>query len=247
MIPISLKEGRERLEKNLDENLKILRILYSMSSLLAMRELILGFRVTQVGIAHISIQYMFGALVLVLLGIRFFWGVGNVRRFLLHDIARYFSARTAEEQKKEVDYASLKREVLHRSIYLRVMLWDVPMLLAQSFLFFLLCQLLPEVIHGNGSDRPYERLNDFAIMYCTLILMNAFWLITLTAKESSSGPEVIWGRINVTTAVIAILLSPLKLYLGDETYLWVLLVLFFASSVYDFYRTGWVYLVSEPG
>ncbi len=247
MTTLTLEKGKERLEKNLDENLKILRILYSMSSLLAMRELILGFRITQTEIAHVSILYMFGALVLVVLGVRFFWGVGNVRRFLLEDMARYFSAKTAGALKQEIDYTRLKSEVLHRSIYLRVMLWDVSMLLAQSFVFFLLCQLLPLVVHGNGSSKPFDRLNDFVVLYCGLILMNAFWLATLSSQGSPARPEAVWGRINIVTAVIGLLSLPLKPYIGSEPYLWFLLLLFFASSVYDFYRTGWVYLVSDPG
>ncbi|MDR4493370.1 MAG: hypothetical protein R3B74_02900 [Nitrospirales bacterium] len=242
----------EQIKNNLDENLKVLRIIYATSFLLGMRELLLGFNVKEISLENFSwphFIYLCGATVLLLLAIRLFWGVGNIRRFLVEKIDDYFSKFKGSQTPEQFPIESekgIESKVLTAEVWVRVMGLDLPLMLSQSFIFFLLCELLPIAIFGSSEIEPLERMNEFKWLFFSILFVNIVWLLLLKTHGKTSS-EYTWIKNNLFFLIFGILIF--ESFPQDNQWLYFSMILawFFLNSVIDFVMTGWAYLVGPSG
>ena len=125
------------------------------------------------------------------------------------------------------------------------MVVHVPVLLAHSFGFFLLCRIYTELFESNGalvSGFPEK----FVIYYCSLLALNAIWLVVLQLPQTPSKiikePEALWIANN-TIFVIVISVGFFLLGFGFMF----AITCFFLNSVIDLLFNGKAYLTASPG
>ena len=75
-----LERKVEQRKENIDKNLDLLRTIYGVSYILGYRELASQFPIEFDEYGKAQWLYVFSSIALVLLSIRFFWGVGVIRR-----------------------------------------------------------------------------------------------------------------------------------------------------------------------
>jgi hypothetical protein len=171
-----------RLTTYLDRELTVIRTLYAIS-------FIVGFQ--KIGEAayflffqeHTHLAFtaaLFGlvgliTLVLVLLGFRFFWAVGNIRRFVFRRISNL------EPPKR-------KTLMLHIAL-----LFVVPLL------FYFLCRIFQDLVTSLSLAQFNKR---FLLVYGVLLLANSGWLALLTYRLPKH-PERFWMINNFIFGVLA--------------------------------------------
>lgn len=89
-------------------------------------------------------------LTLSLLGVRFFWAVGNIRRFLL-----------------EAEHPPGSH------VRLLVMSVNVPILMIHAYLFYLLCRVNQDM---TSLELMSQKARLFVVLYSALLLLNAIWV-----------------------------------------------------------------------
>ncbi|AOE48905.1 hypothetical protein [Kangiella sediminilitoris] len=230
------------LHKNLLENFKVLRFIYAVSFVIGYRELLIHFRP---GVS-VSIEFIVGAVILLFLAIRFLWGVGNIRRFVLELIPRNLD-------KKVDDNGNLRGHLEHVGItrfqWMRIMAFDVPILLCHSFLFFFLAQILVEVDQQTILETKDDYMYKFIRVYASLLLINSIWLNTLKAAGQKRSSESKWMLNNIVFGLFGWLMFIAGWFewVSATTAFFIAMSAFFINSMLDFYMTGWAYIVGKPG
>ena len=232
------------LEKHLYENFKILRVIYGISYLAGFRELLLGFE----RIHHFVplVTYLIGCGVLLLLAMRLFWGLGNIRRYLSEKIPINISS-ALDDNGEFLDKSKKAEHIgLTKFQWCRVMIVDIPILLIHSFIFYLLCNSLQEVILDSDTS---GQLSNFLFTYSIILLLNVAWLGSLMTKTNTNNPEYIWFYNNMICGFLLFFTALIPLFNGAPTslILWWAFFVAVGNSIFDLYKTGWVYLVGEPG
>jgi hypothetical protein len=172
-----------RLTTYLDRELAVIRTLYAIS-------FIVGFQ--KIGEAvyflffqehsHLSFSgALFGLvglimLALVLLGFRFFWAVGNIRRFVFRKI-------------------SILQPPKRKTLMLHIaLLFVVPLL------FYFLCRIFQDLVNSLSLAQFNKR---FLLVYGILLMANSGWLVLLTHKLSRN-PERFWMINNFLFGIAAL-------------------------------------------
>jgi hypothetical protein len=114
------------------------------------------------------------ASVLLLIGIRFFWAAGNIRRFV-----------------------TLKAPQPHDRKLVTVV--HFPILLLHSFLIYFFCRLL-SMVH-TWKDVTVEG-SHLAWSIVGFLILNAVWLFCLVFRRQKWEPELFWIKNNVQTAAV---------------------------------------------
>jgi len=253
-----------RVKAPLERTLASIRTLFGVSLLLGFREVAL----TAYEVFKTRERYSagdFGLLsvllvALVLLGIRLFWAVEVIFRFVLSRVGLVKPPRT-----------------------LRLVLLNYPVLFLHAIGFFFLCATFGRIAWSlSTSDDEAGRQAkqfvvqgarvDFIVAYCALLLLNCFWLNDFlpanrkifrwpfarstrpeltSAPPSALGPplpEEVWIKNNLTFVVFG-LFCLVFCAMSDRTSTVPLLfagVLLIANSVFDVYRTRHSYAWGDP-
>src|SRR6266849_7147920 len=83
-------------EKNVDENLKVLRTIYAVLFVVGFREVLTAIDLSNGIFNALPLAFLFSAVALVALATRMFWGVGNIRRHTGEILDRYKAAHPGE-------------------------------------------------------------------------------------------------------------------------------------------------------
>jgi hypothetical protein len=232
-------------EKNVDENLKVLRTIYAVLYVVGFREVLTNIDFGK-GVLHaLPLTFLVSSSALVLIAIRMFWSVGNIRRHTSYLFERY----VAEHQRS--DAAALSKNVFRGWPGVIIMLFDVPTLLIQSFLFYMLCKLQPVMLSG---EHAYVHVREFLAVFCALLILNAIWLATFKARGSAVAPQTFWLWNNIGFAVLGAAIWLLTasgrcvLPLGnDQGLFWAVTALCLLNSIVDLRVTAWAYFIGPPG
>jgi hypothetical protein len=156
-----------------------------------------------------------------LLGIRFFWATGNIRRFLL------------------------QRVILLDPPNTRLLLFvHFPLLILHAVLFFFLCRFYWDIC-VNGLYDSY--VSGLLTVFTFLLVLNIGWLYLLRRKRTDRGPEFSWMVNNIVFALLGVL-SLWLFYscpLGSDTELLIAAMLVLANSALDFVLTGGSYFLGD--
>jgi len=233
---------QSEVNKNIDESLKVLRTIYAVLYVVGFREVLSSIDLSQ-GILHALIRAFLPGSVLVLIAVRMFWAVGNIRRYADQVEKTYLNTYPRDE--------SVRRHIFEGRTGVYIMIFDVPVLLLHSFAFFLLCKLMPIVLASNyalGSVR------DFLAVFCALLVLNVVWLLALMIRDRrlACAPQTVWLMNNVAFAVLsaaAWLASSARheLIPDGATLFWISMALCGFNSLVDLRLTAWAYLVGPPG
>jgi hypothetical protein len=217
-----------RISAYLDRDLSIIRILYAISFVLGFQKLgeaayLLLFQgnptVDLSGKMKVLLVLLF--LSLTFLGFRFFWAIGNIRRFVLRRISELRPPRRQHVV------------ALHMAI-----------LFCYPALFFFLCRLLQDFCQ-NLALLPFAR--QFITVYSILLLANAVWLLILTYGSAHKDQEWLWLINNAAVGVTAVLwlyfglcqgISPLIITYGAT-------LLLLANNLVDLLFTSKAYIMGD--
>jgi hypothetical protein len=248
MAAISVKDFREEVTRNTDENLKVLRTIYAVLFVVGFREAMVGLNLSDGLTKGLTLPWAVSSVALVLVAVRMFWGVSNIRRYVVEALAQYFSDK---EGNTSVDRDTAFHEVVGRWKTLRIMAVDVPILLSHSFLFYLLCKLQPLVLADPSNQ---SRVGEFVGTFSVLLLLNGFWLVWLATKWSTHAPEFVWLLNNLSFAFLpctVYFLAPASWFaadwIGASAVFWIAVALYLANSAVDLLLTSWAYMVGPPG
>jgi len=223
-----LRGNPARITGNLDRELGVIRMVYAFS-------LTLGFREITESVYSLLFEGRSGlawpekllfsvvAFAVGSIGIRFFWGVGNIRRFVLR---RVFDANPVPRP---------------------TLIYHVFMLLLHALVFIFICHLYKGLwIIPVPIDRPEM----YFILGCgCFLLLNSFWLRTLTFGRPGEGPERLWIRSNLFFGILLVLTVVVSMRCAVSTECTLLFSTFciLANSVYDLWKTRDVYVLSGTG
>lgn len=199
-------EKSRQIEVRYGFDLTLIRLLYGMMIALGLGELLKGFydgsdRISaryksistsvtaRTGVwLYAGIEYasfFCAGLGVSLIGLRFFWAVGNIRRFMI---------LRANESGQILPEDQAMLVLLH-----------YPAIILHGFLFFLLCR----TYLGLSERRNFGK---FSIFAAALFLTNIFWLATLSLlyepslpRVSRVEPEIRWIVINIVTLLYGVI------------------------------------------
>jgi hypothetical protein len=178
-----------------------------------------------------QIAFFFPNVAMVFLGLRFFWAVVNIRRYVERADADLLAGRASSRQPYEQ----------------RVVLLHIPMLILHGALFCFGAQFASDML-VNTESRLATWL--FVAYYAAFQYLNSLWLWVLVRQvevaPGSERRESFWIRNNVvaSTAGIAVVTISSTLKLNHEVALAISCAIFVASSVLDLSRTAYHYLES---
>lgn len=162
-------------------------------------------------------------LTLSLLGVRFFWAVGNIRRFLL-----------------EAEHPPGSH------VRLLVMSVNVPILMIHAYLFYLLCRVNQDM---TSLELMSQKARLFVVLYSALLLLNAIWVKFLVwhrpKKKDKKTPEKIWSRNNLICGVGALAAMLFGFRKAALLALMFAALFYIINSVVDLYTTSETYLSPE--
>lgn len=153
---------------------------------------------------------VFTAISIGALGVRFFWAIGNIRRFVLHRIIN-------------LDPPNRRAIVmLHFSF-----------LFLHATAFFLMCEVFQDLGQHTLGREAIDRL---ILTLILLLAMNAIWLLFLIKGRTDHGPERAWLLNNsFFTVVFAIILFKIgSLAKTPEAMLTIVAACSMANSLLDF-------------
>jgi hypothetical protein len=228
-------------EKNVDENLKVLRTIYAVLYVVGFREVLTAIDLKGGILNGLPLAFLASAVALVALAIRMFWGVGNIRRHTGEMLVRYEALHPGQ------GFASASKGIFKGPQGFLIMVFDVPVLLTHSFLFYLLCKLQPLIL--GGADQLVNTRQFIAVL-STLLGLNALWLATLKLRKSGAPPQTFWffnnlcfaGTLTGLWRISSPSLSECQLFSGP-TLMWLAVGVCLLNSVLDLCFTAWAYLV----
>jgi GNAT superfamily N-acetyltransferase len=156
-----------------------------------------------------------------LLGIRFFWATGNIRRFVLHGVTELQPPNT-------------------RSL----LFFHFPLLILHAVLFFFLCRFYQDIC-TNGLHDSY--VLGLLIVFTFLLALNVAWLTLLRMKRVDRGPEFLWMANNIAFALLGIVAYQVFYHCHVEvnTQLFLTGLLVLSNSILDFLLTGGTYFLGD--
>lgn len=220
-----------RVAPKLDRDLNIVRALYGISLTLAFQEMV---RATYRLIAHRWHDYPAGVDLLLLalafglsmVGCRFFFAAGNIRRYYLRHIAKL-------EKIPEVH---------------TIVMVHLPVLFAHAVLYFFLCESFSDLV--NSGTNPGTSLF-FAIVVTTLLWLNAIWLLCLKVRGISPDglvwPEDTWILNNAICGLAGLASALLFAQCREHGVISLLLitVVIITNSVIDLWYVSNAYLLGD--
>ncbi len=166
-----------------------------------------------------------------LLGLRFFWAVVNIRRYL-------------EQAEAVVHATGGHRKALFER---KVVLLHIPLLILHGWLFYFGSQFAADMLVSAESRRASV---SFVVFYAGFQLLNVLWLASLVADFRSSvrreEREKFWIFNNLIASASGMLLAFIWKPLGMD-HEWMLALactVYVLSSVADLWRTAYHYLES---
>jgi hypothetical protein len=159
--------------------------------------------------------------VLSALGTRFFWAVGNIRRFVLQRVG-------------QLDPPSRKWLVIAH----------FPLLFLHAVLFYILCRIYQDIcIYGL---KPHYS-SSFVEAYGGLLALNVVWLLLLRHKRQDTGLEKLWMVNNAVSAMAAFAwLAAFKhCNISPEVQLFVASALFAMNSAIDLFGASHAYIMRD--
>jgi len=156
-----------------------------------------------------------------LIGIRFFWATGNIRRFLLQRVIALKPPKTRD-----------------------LLLGHFPALVLHAVLFFFLCRFYQDVCL-NGLKGSY--VQGLVLVFSCLMSLNVLWLAVLRRKRKDPGPEFIWIANNAVFAALGIVY--LEEWHGFDVHpqlsLAIALLLLLLNSTIDLLAAGRSYILGD--
>jgi len=214
-----------RVGSDLDRSLTLIRTLYGIALVLGFQEIVrsiysLFFENTMYISPSRKILLSCLTLVLSMLGLRFFWAVGNIRRFFL---------------RRTVSLDPPSRTPL--------VVFHFPVLFSHAVLFFLLCKLFSAFSASLSFDR-YAL--PFIAVYVVLLLVNSQWLCFLTTEKDEK-PESLWfwNNVGFSCAACVVLAVAESRGLSGEVQLFVTSGLFIANSLIDMVMVSDAYVAGD--
>lgn len=226
-------ESEKNTRTNIDKNLDLLRTLYAISYILGYRILGEKFPIEFADYSRGDYFFVTASVALMFLSMRLFWGVNNIRRHL-HEVIKF----------------NAEGRITNLWRVRETMLVHVPILLAHSFIFYLLCRIVGDFSLGLNSyvDGSETLVWRFICLYLLLLVVNTVWLFALKTKGRRDAPENVWMWNNGLTAIAltSVLIGDYFFDLfspGSHGLLISSLILFFVNSFADYYFAAKTYLV----
>lgn len=174
--------------------------------------------------------YFLPILAMSLLGIRFFWAVVNIRRYIDHAQAVVISGHRER-------LAGFERKVV---------LLHIPVLVLHGVLFYFGSQFAADMLVSSESRKASEA---FVLFYAGFQYFNAAWLALLIwefRRRSSEGRERFWiyNNLVASTVGVAVAYSWRPLGVDHEWMLVAACTVFVISSFADLWKTAYHYLES---
>jgi hypothetical protein len=235
----------DELDKDVEENLKVLRTIYAVVYAVGFREFLSSITFPH-GIIPVLVKMILPGTALLLVAVRMFWCVRNIRGYMRFVLAEYRKEPTS-------DPAIEGEEIMRGGRGLFIMLVDVPTLLMHSFLFFLLCKLMPLIF---SSDYDIQVVREFMAVFVTLLLVNVVWLKSFMIRERglAKPPQTVWIRNNTIVGLILFALWAFTLpsvvscvTISGHVMFVTTMVLCAANSFVDLALTARFYLTGCPG
>ncbi len=232
----------DELSDNINNNLDVLRVIYVFSFGLGYNKLAELYTPKNNLINVYWFVVAVGSVLLVFLSIRFFWAIGNLRRYLLHQLKNNIKNVDMDDPKKSIK--KLLEPVLKRTMFL-----DVPILMLHSFLFLLLCVYYVDLANNwQVQEKRFYSSSVFVHMYCALLYINAFWLYLLRDQGDENEPEHSWMQNNFVAASLCLLAFPILLFFGCKILaLAVAIFIFYVNSFFDFNKCYDAYMLKPHG
>jgi len=182
-----------------------------------------------------SIWFFAPVVAMLLLGLRFFWAVVNIRRY---------TENVSIELKNEADET--------RAIQIRergsraIVMVHMPILILHGFLYYTGARLVSDMLF---SENAKHTVPVFIVFYSIFQLVNVGWVWLLIRRfkghlKFSFHRETVWMTNNFVTSLLGLgLLIPFYLsVLSLEQTLFLACLVFIASSFVDLFKTAYHYL-----
>ena len=247
-------KSHKKIERNIDENLKVLRTIYAVLFAVGYREILLNFGEPRSLSLVINPAFVLSAGALLLLGVRMFWGVRNIRGSVTLSVSAYYTRNMSCPKMLRYDYAS--DHALSRWRAFSVMAIEVPVLMAHSFCFYFLCVLQKQMLEKQlrGATQDLTLLREFAIVFVALMWLNALWLFTREAVRSGAHRSSIWAINNAVSGLLAAIAywardmcNPPSFFGGQPIVFWLIFGIVLANCLVDLIFTAHIYLIQDPG
>jgi len=162
-----------------------------------------------------------GGIALALLGFRFFWAVGSIRRYIVRH--------------ENNPNARVRRFITT---------FHFPILLLHAMAFYFLCRLHSDMISPTQFD---NNVVFFIWGYVAFLLLNVIWLLWLVWRREDRRPEMIWIVNNAVTALIGLgAFWGLRLVIADASLIFLLTcIVFVANSLIDLWGTADTYIAKS--
>lgn len=236
------------IEKKVEKSLNVVTALYAVLLVFGLRQMAPAlhgatvayldskidlFKLGVTGLTALSIMY---------LGLRLFWCVGNIERFIHEKV-----------EKLNGD--------LPAGIARRVMLFDVPCLLFHSLLYYFLCDEFNRLIvtgkDGHLVNWNGGHFNRIIYLHILLLFVNAIWLSCLRTVGDKKAPERVWFWNNIIFVVLGLIFVSWNdlvdftaafhclMPLSPVTILLICMCLFISNSAVDLWLSARTYLVGD--
>lgn len=151
-------------------------------------------------------------------GLRLFWAIGNLRRFV-----------------------SRQGKTLSSRIQTEMVLVHFPIIILQSFAFYLLCAQVNHSFGLQSGTAVYHRIGYLA---ATLLFANSMWLLILQRGVPQHMPERLWFGNNL---VVGFLILAIHVFTDKNALveIWTITTLLLLNSVGDLGFTSKWYLRSS--
>ena len=209
-------------KRDLKDDLSLMQTAYAVSLVLGFRnavECLYGVAVGT-GDSHVVTVKSVFSVVLLLTMMRFFWALGNIRRFI---------KRNADTLR------ATRRYVISVHFFI---------LLVHAFSLYLLSKYtldLSSAIHLN------EAIRFLTLGYVGFLALNSAWLFILVMGQEDREPEHVWVKNNFICAAAACALYLLISRLSPFVAFLLVSLIFFWNSVYDLFKTSSAYVWVDDG
>lgn len=209
--------------RKISDDLNLMQTVYAIALVLALRNIIETVYSVILSLDHynfISSIKIISSIFLILLSMRFFWALGNIRRYL---------------KRNETRLSKIRRYVISIHFFI---------LLMHAFIIYFLSKYISDLTPNSQVDVSIIYIIH---AYCFILIMNITWLVLLTLKKEDKFPEEIWIKNNCITLLTSLALFWLSVIFFDLYTLSFLLsaLCFIINSMIDLFYTSSSYIADS--
>lgn len=207
-------------KRNYKDDLNLMQTVYAISLVLGLRNIVESlysiFSEDKIFNDVIAVKGI-SSIVLILLIMRFFWALGNIRRFIFRNKGKLHKTR---------------RYVITFHFFI---------LLLHAFVIYFLTQYIRDI---ESKDLLAKTTIIITHVYFVLLLINILWLSCLIHRKQDKYPEIIWIKNNLISLIISVSFFWISYNIFKDYFSSFILCCFslFINSIVDLFKTSSTYI-----